>query len=83
MTPGKIDAQGMATLAGERRERTPLPPKPPVPRADYDQLRAASARSSEIILQLSKRLALYETEDTVQRAAEAHRRYLRSLGVYV
>jgi len=79
MTGGTVDANGLGVIAGERREKT-YPPRGPVPYQDYATLRAASARSSELILQLSKRLALYEPEDTVQRAAEAHRRYLRSLG---
>ena len=74
---GKVDAAGMAQLAG-KPERAPLI-RNPVPWQDYATLRAASARSSEVILQLAKRLDLYDPESTVTRAAEAHRRYLRSL----
>jgi hypothetical protein len=56
------------------------PPKRDVPRADYEQLLAACGRSSELLLQLTKRLAFYEREDAVTHAAHAHRRYLQSIG---
>lgn len=77
MTPGTVNAQGLATLAGERRT---YPPKRDVPWQDYATLLAACGRSSELLLQLTKRLEFYERDDAVAHAAHAHRRYLISIG---
>lgn len=62
-----------------QREHAPLPEKPAVPYRDYAIAREAHGRSSELLLQLSTRLAMYEPGTSLLGAAAAHRKYLRSL----
>lgn len=63
----------------ETQVRT-YPPKQPVPFTDYATVLSACGRSSELIEQLVGLVKFYEGPGKVTQAAEAHRRYLRSLG---
>lgn len=85
---GQVDAKGLAMLAGKdshgmSRGDVPArtyPPKQPVPFTDYATVLSACGRSSELLEQLVGLVKFYEGPGKVTQAAEAHRRYLRSLG---
>ena len=81
---GKVDAAGMATLAGKPADRgvpeRTYPPKGPVPFSEYAALREAAGHACESINELLTLLKFYEPPGKVATKAEERLARLRALG---
>lgn len=69
-----------AAHAVAERERAPLPPKRPVPFADYAALREAAGHAAESLTELLQAMKFYEPEGKVARKAQERLARLRALG---